>query len=601
MPPLPDNFANLSQAQKDQYFSTGKVAPVGNANTQIIDQTRNDTGMWVPSGPPTLNSTNLASATQLTIPPKVTPTTPNTAGYQTTLNANGQNITSYTPPTPAPTAPAITPTTDSSSMLPDWLKKYLPSSDTSKTPNQDAYTSTYGQTPEQVQAEKAQREAELASKNQEVNTALDKYKALDAQIQGKLYQAKADQVAVEGQGRGIDQTILSRQQGEIQRRALIDVAPLQYQATLAQAEVASAQGRRDYAASLLKTATDHLDTIFQAKLADNKAVQDREDKVASIIIPYLTAKEKQIYEDKQNETKTNISLSNNYLNDLQTAIKTAAENGNTDLAGRLSNLYSKYDLTGNSPTFAEDYKKANAELLSLSSQIRPKTKATTSISPTDVIATLKPEQKTDPFILKLANSAGGKPLTDTSIQSLTKGLNVLGQLGVLQTNIQNTNTGPITGAFRGVNPWDTNAQTIKAQLNAIVPNLARGIYGEVGVLTDNDIKTYSKTLPNLTSTEDVRNAVLGITLDLIGKSIKNTLEVNAAAHRDVSGYVDIYTNMLEQRDSIFNQIPGYKGNTAQVLSNAKVTNADQDVFKSVVGANTGSSGGFFNDLLKGLK
>lgn len=162
----------------------------------------------------------------------------------------------------------------------------------------------------------------------------------------------------------------------------------------------------------------------------------------------------------------------------------------------------------------------------------------------------------DPFVQSLLNTQGGKPLTDTSIQKLDKGLTVLGQLGVLQANVENVKTGPIVGAFRSKNPWDTQAQTIKTSLNAIVPNLARGVYGEVGVLTDNDIATYSKTIPNLQSTEEVRNAVLYITLDMIGKSIKNTLSVNAAAGRDVSGFTDIYTEMENTKNNILSTIPG---------------------------------------------
>lgn len=172
-------------------------------------------------------------------------------------------------------------------------------------------------------------------------------------------------------------------------------------------------------------------------------------------------------------------------------------------------------------------------------------------------AGLTPEQANDPFVSLLLKTKGGKPMTDTFAQKLDKGLTVLGQIGLIQENIKDVKTGPISGAFKGANPWDTNAQTIKAQLNAIVPNLARGVYGEVGVLTDNDIAQYSKTLPNLKSTEDIRNAVLGITVDLISKSIKRTLEVNAANGKDVSGFVDLYSEMQSTRDSIFSQIPGY--------------------------------------------
>jgi hypothetical protein len=199
-------------------------------------------------------------------------------------------------------------------------------------------------------------------------------------------------------------------------------------------------------------------------------------------------------------------------------------------------------------------------------------KAQADLVKQNLIANLTTDQASDPFIQKLLNTAGGKPLTDTFAQQLNKGLTVLGQVGVLQNNVQDVKTGPIIGLFKGANPWDTNAQTIKAQLNAIVPNLARGVYGEVGVLTDNDIKTYASTLPNLKSTEDVRNAVLGITVDLIGKNVKRILEVNAANGKDVSGFVDIYTEMQNTRDSIFSQIPGYKG--AQNGSVSNLSNED---------------------------
>ncbi len=198
-----------------------------------------------------------------------------------------------------------------------------------------------------------------------------------------------------------------------------------------------------------------------------------------------------------------------------------------------------------------------------------------------VAPALTAQQSNDPFVAKLANTAGGKPLTDTFAQKLDKGLTVLSQIGSLQSTIQNTKTGPIVGAFKGANPWDTNAQTIKAQLNAIVPNLARGVYGEVGVLTDNDIAQYSKTLPNLKSTEDVRNAVLGITVDLIGKSIKRTLEVNAANGKDVSGFIDLYSEMESTRDAIFSQIPGYTGSgTTQSTSDINYTATLDSIFEN---------------------
>lgn len=176
-------------------------------------------------------------------------------------------------------------------------------------------------------------------------------------------------------------------------------------------------------------------------------------------------------------------------------------------------------------------------------------------APIDIFLDISPEQAKDPFIQKLLSSAGGKAMADTSIQKLDKALVVLNQLGTLQNNIMDAKTGPIVGTFKSKNPWDTKAQVIKSQLNAIVPNLARGVYGEVGVLTDNDIKTYSKTLGNLQSTNDVNNAIMYITLDMIGKSIKTTLSTNASAGRDVSGFVNIYTEMEETKNSILQSLP----------------------------------------------
>lgn len=205
-----------------------------------------------------------------------------------------------------------------------------------------------------------------------------------------------------------------------------------------------------------------------------------------------------------------------------------------------------------------------AKLVSINKGLTPTQQAEIDEDKKDVV-TLTPEQAKDPFIKKIAATKGGKPISDTFAQKIDKGLVVLGQIGTLQDNIKNMNTGPLVGAFRGKNPWDTNAQTIKAQLNAIVPNLARGVYGEVGVLTDNDIKNYSKTLPTLTSTDDIRNAILGITVDMVGKSIKNTLEVNAANQKDVSGFIDIYTELNNTRENILSQIPGYGGSSKKIM------------------------------------
>ena len=335
---------------------------------------------------------------------------------------------------------------------------------------------------------------------------------------------------------GVVEAVYGGQQAQVTREATIKLLPLQ-------AQLAADQGN-------LEMAQENTNILFKMYSDDAKRSADFYNENVKAAYDLFTKDEKKRVDE--------ILWQKNFNADM---VKREADNQN-ELAQQMlksGNMAGYRAVTGiqiphnvNSPTFAEDYQDYKNELANTASRFGVQAQAQAQAQTTA-------QTSNDPFIQKLLSTAGGKPLTDTSIQKLDKGLTVLGQLGVLQNNIRDVKTGPILGAFKGANPWDTNAQTIKAQLNAIVPNLARGVYGEVGVLTDNDIRTYSQTLPNLKSTEDIRNAVLGITVDLIGKSIKRTLEVNAANKKDVSGFVDIYTEMENTKDSIFGQIPGYKG------------------------------------------
>lgn len=152
-------------------------------------------------------------------------------------------------------------------------------------------------------------------------------------------------------------------------------------------------------------------------------------------------------------------------------------------------------------------------------------------------------------------SAGGKDASDTFKQSFEKALNVIDQISNLKGAIEGESTGPIWGIVRSNNPYDTKAQQIKAQITAIVPNLARGVYGEVGVLTDNDIALYSKTLPNLKSTQEVSEAVLGITIRSVQRSIENKIKSQAGFGVDMSGIEDVYREVKAKADELLGTDP----------------------------------------------
>jgi len=154
-------------------------------------------------------------------------------------------------------------------------------------------------------------------------------------------------------------------------------------------------------------------------------------------------------------------------------------------------------------------------------------------------------------------SQWGKDLTDTDTKTITKFSQALDQISWITEQIKKIKTWPILWRIRAMNPYDTDAQTLASSLNWLIPNLARWVYGEVWVLTDNDIRIYARTVPNLTQTNDVNNAVLALTLDTIAWGYKRQLQTLAAAWKDVSGFAGLYDSIKAQADSIKASIPGF--------------------------------------------
>ncbi|HCC04995.1 TPA: hypothetical protein DEP58_01655 [Patescibacteria group bacterium] len=82
-------------------------------------------------------------------------------------------------------------------------------------------------------------------------------------------------------------------------------------------------------------------------------------------------------------------------------------------------------------------------------------------------------------------------------------------------------TGPVIGRLREMNPYDPQVVAIMAEINRIVPGLARGVFKEVGVLTDTDINRYTATLANPRATPE---QVMALHEDTM-KKIEQSLEI----------------------------------------------------------------------------
>ena len=100
-------------------------------------------------------------------------------------------------------------------------------------------------------------------------------------------------------------------------------------------------------------------------------------------------------------------------------------------------------------------------------------------------------------------AGGGRRLTDSLFNSTEKIVNAYSDLVNVKARYDKdaSISGPLVGWARDMNPWKTDAAALSASITALIPTLARGVFGEVGVLTDADIKQYRSMLPTTRSPE----------------------------------------------------------------------------------------------------
>jgi hypothetical protein len=114
----------------------------------------------------------------------------------------------------------------------------------------------------------------------------------------------------------------------------------------------------------------------------------------------------------------------------------------------------------------------------------------------------------------------------------------LARLGELKEQLKVVgDTGPIVGIFRSANPWDVKARLLQSQITKIIPGLARGVFGEVGVLTDQDVALYSKTLGTLTSPKEINELLTSAAIKMVSNSYEDKLRGMAESKLNVSGFL----------------------------------------------------------------
>jgi hypothetical protein len=138
---------------------------------------------------------------------------------------------------------------------------------------------------------------------------------------------------------------------------------------------------------------------------------------------------------------------------------------------------------------------------------------------------------------KTASGMPVQPLGDTELKAVRDLKNTafsINKIRILADSISNLKKGPIAGFFTGKNPYDTELQALDRLVNQTVPSMARGVFGEVGVLTDDDVNRYKKMLASVKDDPTVANVILDELQEKIASAYNITVDTYSQGGRDVS-------------------------------------------------------------------
>lgn len=132
---------------------------------------------------------------------------------------------------------------------------------------------------------------------------------------------------------------------------------------------------------------------------------------------------------------------------------------------------------------------------------------------------------------------GLKELTQTELSRLEAIEQASRDLDKIEAEFKNFNvTGPVAGALQYLNPYVGDRKVLDQAVTAAVPNLARGVFREVGVLTDEDVKRYAQQYPTVWDSPETRQRKLSSLRARLGESRAGALANLQKAGRDVGGF-----------------------------------------------------------------
>jgi hypothetical protein len=173
----------------------------------------------------------------------------------------------------------------------------------------------------------AEKDSGIEAKQKEVNDLTGQLNAINAE-------AQTAKLALAGKAGEQTTTFGNNRNVEIDRELAIKSLPIQ-------AALASAQNN-------LALATQHLDKLFEIKLADAKANNEYKNKLAETIMGFATENQKQLISDKIRQEDRNYKLEDENISAQKEYAKLALEGGSSDLMSQIISL------SPTSKTFKQD-------------------------------------------------------------------------------------------------------------------------------------------------------------------------------------------------------------------------------------------------------
>jgi len=202
----------------------------------------------------------------------------------------------------------------------------------------DTATNTFNQYMKALAGNEANRfnaEAETKAIQKALRPKENLVNSYQNQINQIVATRDAQQLGLEGQGRGITETIIGGQQAQIGREAAIKALPLQAQLAAAQSDLDSA---RSYASQM-----------YAAKAQDAQAKYQYEANKLNAVYGFLTEQEAKVARAKEIEQSRAWQVEDRNISMAASFADKAFEYGQSTLAGKIMGLDTK------SPTFAKDY------------------------------------------------------------------------------------------------------------------------------------------------------------------------------------------------------------------------------------------------------